>query len=73
MVQIEGDMAVGRSYVSEFGRFRDGRSNANYAIYHDRYHRTSDGWKFAERVYEVQYVDDSPLTGSAPHALAGAR
>lgn len=27
-----------------------------------------DGWKFAERVYEVRYLDTTPLAGSAPHA-----
>jgi hypothetical protein len=40
----------------------------SYAIYHDRYQRTPDGWKFAERVYEVRYLDSTPLAGSAPHA-----
>jgi hypothetical protein len=50
---------------------RDGRSELNYAIYHDRYQRTADGWKFTERVYEIRYLDTSPLAGSAPRA-AGA-
>jgi hypothetical protein len=40
-------------------------------VYHDRYKRTRDGWKFIERVYEVKYLDTTPLAGSAPHA-AGA-
>ena len=67
-IQIEGDFASGRAYMSEFGRMRDGSSHLNYAVYHDRYQRTPDGWKFAERVYEVRYVDTSPLPGSAPDA-----
>jgi ketosteroid isomerase-like protein len=67
-IELDGDTAVGRSYVSEFGRFRDGNSTLNYSVYHDRYERTPDGWKFAERVYEVRYVDNSPLTGAPPHA-----
>jgi hypothetical protein len=45
---------------------REGRSELNYAAYHDRYERTFDGWKFAERVYEVRYLDITPLAGSAP-------
>jgi ketosteroid isomerase-like protein len=65
-IQLAGDTAVGRAYVSEFGRMRDGSSHLNYALYHDRYQRTPDGWKFAERVYEVRYLDATPLTGSAP-------
>ena len=54
-------------------RTRDGRQGLNYAIYHDRYQRTPDGWKFTERVYEVRYLDTTPLTGSAPAQQRGAR
>jgi ketosteroid isomerase-like protein len=78
--QVEGDTAVGRAFVAEFGRLRDGiedlragSSYLNYAVYHDRYQRTPDGWKFAERVYEIRYVDTTPLAGSAPHAAEAAR
>jgi ketosteroid isomerase-like protein len=70
-IRLEGDTAVGRAYISEFGRFRDGSSHLNYSVYHDRYQRTPDGWKFTERVYEVRYLDTTPLAGSVPHA-AGA-
>jgi ketosteroid isomerase-like protein len=65
-IQLDGDSAVGRSYVAEFGHGRDGNSHSNYGVYHDRYQRTADGWKFAERVYEVIYLDTTPLAGSAP-------
>jgi RNA polymerase sigma factor (sigma-70 family) len=65
--QLDGDTATGRAYLQELVRTRDGRQGLNFAIYHDRYRRTPDGWKFAERVYEVRYLDDSPLAGSAPH------
>jgi ketosteroid isomerase-like protein len=67
-IQLAGDTASGRAYIVELGRFRDGRSQLNYAVYHDRYQRTPDGWKFTERVYEVRYLDTTPLAGSAPHA-----
>jgi hypothetical protein len=65
-VHLDGDTATGRTYVQEFGRSRDGESYLNYALYHDRYRRTADGWKFAERRYEIRYLDTTPLTGSAP-------
>ena len=58
--------ASGRSYVAELGRLRDGGSHQNYAVYHDRYRRTPDGWRFTERVYQVRYLDTTPLAGSAP-------
>jgi ketosteroid isomerase-like protein len=65
-IQLDGDTATGRAYIHELARTRDGRQGLNYAIYHDRYQRTGEGWKFAERVYEVRYLDTTPLTGSAP-------
>jgi ketosteroid isomerase-like protein len=66
IIQLDGDSATGRTYVQELARLRDGRQGLNYAIYHDRYQRAEDGWKFTERVFEVRYLDTSPLTGSAP-------
>ena len=72
MISLDGDTATGRAYMSELIGLRDGRSELNYAIYHDRYQRTPDGWKFTERVYEVRYHDTSPLAGSAPHAAPGS-
>jgi ketosteroid isomerase-like protein len=65
-IRVDGDTATGRAYIAEFGQFRDGSSHLNYSIYHDRYRRTPDGWKFAERVYEVRYFDTSALAGSVP-------
>jgi len=70
-IQLDGDTATGRAYIQELARTHDGRQGLNYAIYHDRYQRTGDGWKFTERVYEIRYLDTSPLAGSAPPA-AGA-
>jgi ketosteroid isomerase-like protein len=72
-IQLEGDTASGRAYISELGQMRDGSAELNYAVYHDRYQRTPDGWKFAERVDEVRYLDTTPLAGSAPHLPAPAR
>jgi ketosteroid isomerase-like protein len=65
-IQLDGDTASGRAYIQELIRSRDGRTELNFAIYHDRYQRTGDGWKFTERVFEVRYLDTTPLAGSAP-------
>jgi ketosteroid isomerase-like protein len=64
-IQLDGDTATGRAYMHELARTRDGRQELNYAIYHDRHQRTPDGWKFTERVYEVRYLDTTPVAGSA--------
>ncbi|MER6026220.1 LUD domain-containing protein [Streptomyces sp. NPDC001851] len=71
-IRIDGDTATGRTYIQEIARLLDGRSGLNFAIYHDTYRRTPEGWRFAERVYEVRYADTTPLEGSAPgpHAQA---
>jgi ketosteroid isomerase-like protein len=66
VIRLDGDTAAGRAYVQEFGRMKDGSSHLNYAVYHDRYQRTPDGWRFGERVYEVRYQDATPLPGAAP-------
>jgi uncharacterized protein (TIGR02246 family) len=71
-IQVDGDTASGRAYIVEFGHMRDGRSELNYSLYHDRYQRTPDGWQFAERVYDVRYLDTGPLAGSAPQTARGA-
>lgn len=67
-IQLDGDTTTGRAYIQELIRLRDGRSIVNYALFHDRYRRTPDGWKFTERVYDVKYEHTNPLAGSAPHA-----
>jgi ketosteroid isomerase-like protein len=71
VIQLDGDTATGRAYIQELARTLDGRQGLNYAVYHDRYQRTGEGWRFAERVYEVRYLDTTPLAGAAP-ALVGA-
>jgi hypothetical protein len=69
-IHLDGDIASGRAYVCELGRLRDGTSIFNYALFHDRYQRTPDGWKFTERVFEVRYFDTTPLPGSPEVAWA---
>lgn len=64
-LQLDGDSATGRTYIAEFGHFHDGRALLNYSIYHDRYERTPEGWRFAERAYEIRYIDTTPLPGTA--------
>lgn len=54
VIELAGDTAIGRTYLSEWGRTNDGKSYRGFGIYHDCYRRTGDGWKFAERVYEMR-------------------
>lgn len=66
---LSGDTATGRAYLSEIIRIRGGASHLNYAIYHDRFQRTPDGWRFVERAYEIRYLDSTPLAGGPGGAL----
>ncbi|MET7645500.1 nuclear transport factor 2 family protein [Streptomyces sp. NPDC005426] len=70
VVFLSGDTATGRAYLSEVIRIRDGASHLNHAIYHDRYQRTPDGWRFVERTYEIRYMDSTPLAGGPGGTLA---
>ncbi|GAA1893793.1 nuclear transport factor 2 family protein [Asanoa iriomotensis] len=70
---VTGEEASGRAHMHELGRLRDGTSHVNYAIYHDRYRRTADGWRFTERSYEVRYTDASPLAGTPGQAYLADR
>ncbi|MRH91491.1 nuclear transport factor 2 family protein [Nocardia sp. SYP-A9097] len=63
-IEIDGDTASGRAHICELGRLKTGGAHVNYAIYHDTYRRTAGGWKFTERVYEIRYLDSSPLAGA---------
>ncbi|WP_405009203.1 LUD domain-containing protein [Kitasatospora sp. NBC_01539] len=71
-ILLDGDTATGRAYMHELARTLDGRQGLNHAVYHDRYRRTAEGWRFAERVYEIRYLDTSPLAGAAPHSARGS-
>lgn len=62
VIELAGDTATGRAYLTEIGRLRDGGSHLNHGVYHDRYRRTAEGWKFAERVYEIRHAEP-PLSG----------
>lgn len=69
-IRLDGDSATGRVPTFELGRLRDGRSMVNYGTFHDRYRRTADGWRFAEREYRIRYFDPTPLAGGPQVGLA---
>jgi hypothetical protein len=37
-------------------------------VYHNGYQRIADGWRFTEGVYDVKYLDTTPLAHSGRHA-----
>ena len=68
-VVLEGDTATGRSYYyNPLGR-PDGTGGMQLLFfggyYNDRFRRTTDGWRIAERVEETAWVEGS-LPGAPP-------
>ncbi len=61
--------AAGREQIRALGERR--QALADYFVYHDRYQRTPDCWKFTERVAEFRYLDTTPLAGSAGAVRSG--
>ncbi|QYG93037.1 nuclear transport factor 2 family protein [Iamia sp. SCSIO 61187] len=51
VVAPDGDGATGRLYLAEVRQDHDGRASVAYGCYHDRYVRTSEGWRIAARRY----------------------
>jgi hypothetical protein len=68
--RLDGDTASGRACIQELIRLRDGRSELNTPSTATSAPR--DGWKLTERVYEVRYLDTTPLAARRP-AQPGAR
>jgi hypothetical protein len=68
-VVLEGDTASGRSYYyNPLGR-PDGKGAMQLLFfggyYNDRFRRTADGWRIAERIEETAWVDGT-LPGAPP-------
>jgi ketosteroid isomerase-like protein len=67
LIQIQGDTATARSVIRECGKYA-GRNEALEVLgfYADKLLRTSDGWKFTHRVFELRGMHSFPLSPPAP-------
>jgi hypothetical protein len=67
VLEIEGDSAQGRWYLTENLQFEDGNGMYNVGCYQDRYIKRDGLWLFAERHYAVLYNDEGKgdMTGTA--------
>jgi hypothetical protein len=69
-VQITGDQATARWYLTEFARDVNGVGWSFVGYYHDRLIRTSGGWRFASRRFDFLYRGRTEVPGKAtPFAL----
>ncbi|MCW1430023.1 nuclear transport factor 2 family protein [Novosphingobium sp. JCM 18896] len=54
LIEVNGDTATARSGIREVGKLKGRDESVEYCgIYADTLVRTSDGWKFARRVFEA--------------------
>jgi hypothetical protein len=67
LIEIKGDTATARSVIRECGKYA-GRNEALEVLgfYADKLLRTSDGWKFTHRVFELRGMHNFPLSPPAP-------
>lgn len=69
VIVIDGDTATARSAIRECGKFT-GKDEALEVLgfYADKLVRTSDGWKFSQRVFEVRGMHRFPLLSEQPRS-----
>jgi len=58
IVDVDGDEATGRWYVTSFITLADGRSGLRMGEYDERYRRDGDGWRIASLRLRFRYSAD---------------
>lgn len=69
--EIDGDAAIGETYclahhVRDVERPDGSRGPSDYVMhirYLDRYLRTDEGWRIAQRHLQLEFTEDRPVTG----------
>ncbi|MGE3621426.1 MAG: nuclear transport factor 2 family protein [Acidimicrobiia bacterium] len=74
-VQVDGDQASARWYITEWAA--DGEGGGSYFVgtYHDQLVRTGDGWRFTSRRFDFLWLGRPEMKGKAkpfPEVPAGA-
>jgi uncharacterized protein (TIGR02246 family) len=65
MIQLDGDRATGRWYITEHGKTPDGTGMFTLGVYHDDYERSAEGWRFARRRFDFLYAGPPDLSAPA--------
>lgn len=63
-VNVDGDAAHGRWYITEYGLTAKQRRTFYIAHYDDDYRRTADGWRFQRRIATWLYHGEPDLRGT---------
>lgn len=62
-LEVDGDEGRGTWHVMELGWPREGDAACTLGVYEDRYRRTDEGWRFAERTFHIVYMGPPDLSG----------
>jgi ketosteroid isomerase-like protein len=64
LLEVGNGTATGRTYVTEQNAFKSGRPGTTIGIYYERFVQQPDRWRFAWRLFQLQYMGPADLTGS---------
>ena len=70
-IRLDGDTGTGRFYLTEHARAADGSAMLTLGVYHDRFRRDPDRWRFAERRFHAMYMGPPDLSAE-PAGYGGA-
>jgi ketosteroid isomerase-like protein len=65
LIELRGDCAVGRWYITEHIRGGDGSAMLILGVYHDRYRREDGEWVFETRRFDPLYMGPPDLSAEA--------
>jgi uncharacterized protein (TIGR02246 family) len=63
-IEIDGDTATGRWYVTEHLKPVEGDANITLGVYDDQYVKEDGQWRFARRHYNVMYQGAADYSGN---------
>jgi ketosteroid isomerase-like protein len=63
LVDVDGDRAWARCWLTEYNTAHDGTSTFFLGTYQDEIVRTPDGWRFARRTLDAVYRGEKQLVG----------
>ena len=63
-VEIDGDTATGRTYLSEYTRDKEGNKGMALGIYKDQYIKVDGEWLFKSRIHHMMYQGPEDLSGN---------
>jgi ketosteroid isomerase-like protein len=63
ILEVGDGTALGRTYVTEQNRYKDGRTGSTIGIYYERYVDEGDRWRFSWRHFDLFYIGPPDISG----------